>query len=50
MSEKATEVMERYKNGYVTDKQLLAYLELEAITQEEYNSIYAVKHPVTEET
>lgn len=44
MSEKAKKVMERYGKGYVTDAQLLRYLELGAITQEEYNVIYATKH------
>ena len=47
MSEKATSILKRYEKGYVTDVQLLRYLELGAITQEEYDTIYATKHPVT---
>lgn len=44
MSKKAKSIMDRYIKGYVTDAQLLRYLELEAITQEEYDEIYATKH------
>jgi len=44
MSEKAEKIKARYIDGYVTDTQLLAYLELTVITQDEYNQIYAVKH------
>ena len=46
MSKKAERIMERYAKGYVTDAQLLRYKELEAINEEEYNTIYATKHPV----
>lgn len=46
MSEKAIWILDRYKNGFVTDSQLLRYLELGAITQEEYDTIYATKHPM----
>ena len=48
MSKKAKQILTRYEKGYVTDTQLLRYLELGAITQEEYDTIYATKHPVTE--
>ena len=44
MSEKAQKIMERYEKSYVTDAQLKRYLELGAITQEEYDTIYATKH------
>lgn len=44
MSEKANQILERYGKGYVTDTQLLRYLALEAITQDEYDIIYATKH------
>lgn len=50
MSKKAQTIKSRYEKGYVTDAQLLRYLELEVITQEEYDTIYATKHPVTEES
>ena len=46
MSKTAQRIMTRYEKGYVTDEQLLRYLELGAITQEEYDIIYATKHPV----
>lgn len=44
MSEKAQNILNRYKKSFVTDEQLLKYLELGAITQEEYNVIYTTKH------
>ena len=45
MSKKAEQVKTRYEKGYVRDDQLKRYLELGAITQEEYDEIYAIKHP-----
>lgn len=48
MSAKAQKIMERYEQSYVTDAQLTRYLELGVITQEEYDAIYATKHPVEE--
>lgn len=44
MSKKAEWIMKRYEKCYVTDEQLLRYLELGAITQEEYQIIYESKH------
>lgn len=44
MSAKAQKIMDRYKKSYVTDAQLERYLDLGAITQEEYDTIYATKH------
>ena len=44
MSEKAQKILNRYKKSFVTDEQLLKYLELGAITQEEYDAIYTTKH------
>ena len=49
MSKKAQTIKSRYEKGYVTDSQLLRYLELEVITQEEYDTIYLIKHPNTHE-
>lgn len=49
MSKKANQILARYEKGYVTDAQLLRYKELGAITNEEYDKIYATKHPKTEE-
>lgn len=46
MTKKAQEVLNRYKQNYITDAQLKQYLELKAITQEEYNTIYATRHTV----
>lgn len=45
MSAKATKIMERYMKNYVTDTQLKKYSELGVITQDEYDYIYAEKHP-----
>lgn len=39
MSSKAEKIKERYKKGYVTEEQLLKYLELNAIIYEEYLEI-----------
>lgn len=44
MSAKAEWIAKRYTKCYVTDSQLKKYLELSAITQEEYDAIYAMKH------
>lgn len=44
MTPKAEKIKERYLMGYVTDEQLLRYKELGAITQSEYDEIYALKH------
>ena len=44
MSEKAQNILNRYKKSFVTDEQLLKYLELGAITREEYDVIYTTKH------
>lgn len=48
MSAKATKIMERYMKNYVTDAQLAKYLALGVITQDEYDYIYATKHPAIE--
>lgn len=39
MNSKAEKIKERYEKGYVTEEQLLKYLELNAITYEEYLEI-----------
>lgn len=44
MSEKAQVILERYKKQYVTDEQLLKYLVLNVITQEEYDEIYQTEN------
>lgn len=49
MSKKAETILKRYEKGYVTDDQLLRYLKLGAITQEEYDDIYATKHKDTDQ-
>ena len=46
MSSKAEQVKARYEKNYVRDDQLLRYLELGAITKEEYDEIYATRHSV----
>ena len=48
MSAKAQKIMERYEQSYVTDAQLAKYLQLGVITEEEYQAIYAIKHPTEE--
>lgn len=45
LSEYAEKILKRYSKSYVTDEQLLRYLELGAITPEEYAIIYETKHP-----
>ena len=45
MSKKSEKILERYGKGFVTDEQLLKYLQLCAITPEEYTIIYETKHP-----
>lgn len=46
LSPKAEQIKERYLNNYVTDAQLLQYRDrVHAITNEEYNYIYSLKHP-----
>ena len=49
MSKKAEKILERYGKGFVTDEQLLKYLELGAITPEEYTIIYETKNTIGEE-
>lgn len=49
LSAYAEKILKRYSKSYVTDEQLLRYKELGAITQEEYEIIYATKHPVNQD-
>lgn len=49
MSKKAESIKFRYEKGYVTDAQLSKYLDLGVISQEEYDTIYLIKHPVNDE-
>lgn len=49
MSTKAKSIMGRYERGYVTDEQLGRYLSLGVISQEEYEAIYATRHPAQPE-
>ena len=44
MSSKAKQIKTRYEKGYVTDTQLTRYMELGAITLDEYTEIYKSKH------
>lgn len=44
LSKKAKQIYDRYQKCYVTDEQLLRYLELHAITQDEYDFIYITRH------
>ena len=38
-NQKTTTIKERYSKGYITNAQLIRYLELGVITQEEYQNI-----------
>lgn len=50
LSAKADSILERYKQAFVTDDQLIKYRNLGAITKEEYDYIYETKHSVVEST
>lgn len=39
------DIHDRYMKGYITDEQLVRFVELGQITQEEYDLWYAEKHP-----
>ena len=43
---KFEQIKERYARGFITDTQLSRYLALGVIDQEQYDEIYAIKHPV----
>ena len=45
---KFEQIKERYARGFITDTQLSRYLALGVIDQEQYDEIYAIKHPVEE--
>lgn len=40
----------RYLKNYIRDDQLLRHRELGVITAEQYNELYALKHPAEPET
>ena len=39
-------IKERYIKNYITDAQLIRFKDLGVITQEQYDELYALKHPV----
>ena len=43
-------IKERYMKNYITDSQLERFKSLGIITQEQYDELYALKHPVEQET
>ena len=43
-------IKERYLKNYITDNQLERFKALGIITQERYDELYALKHPVETET
>ena len=43
-------IKERYLKNYITDAQLIRFRDLGVITQEHYYELYALKHPVEQET
>ena len=38
-------IKERYMKNYITDSQLGRFKDLGVITQEQYDELYALKHP-----
>ena len=40
----------RYLKNYITDAQLIRFKDLGVITQEQYDELYAMKHPAEQET
>ena len=38
-------IKERYMKNYITDSQLERFKALDVITQEQYDELYALKHP-----
>ena len=43
-------IKDRYLKNYITDSQLERFKALGVITQEQYDELYALKHPVEPET
>ena len=43
-------IKERYMKNYITDSQLERFKALGIITQEQYDELYALKHPAEPET
>ena len=43
-------IKERYLKNYITDTQLERFMALGVITQEQYDELYALKHPAETET
>ena len=43
-------IKERYLKNYITDAQLIRFRDLGVITQEQYDELYALKHPAKTET
>ena len=43
-------IKERYLKNYITDSQLERFKSLGVITQEQYDELYAMKHPAETET
>lgn len=39
-------IKERYLKNYITDSQLERFKSLGIITQEQYNELYEIKHPM----
>ena len=43
-------IKERYLKNYITDAQLIRFRDLGVITQEQYDELYALKHPAETDT
>ena len=43
-------IKERYLKNYITDAQLIRFRDLGVITHDQYDELYAMKHPAETET
>lgn len=41
-------IKERYLKFYIRDDQLIRFLDLNILTQEQYEALWALKHPILE--
>ena len=43
-------IKERYLKNYIRDDQLVRFRYMDIITEEQYDELYALKHPVEQDT
>lgn len=46
MTYEKNQIRERYLKNYITDSQLMRFKELNIITSEQYDNLYAEKHQI----